>query len=164
MASNFKEQALQKIKKFCAYQDRCHAEVRSRLLSYKVYGDTLEEIIAELVREDYLNEERFSRSFVRGKFRMKGWGRNKIQRELKTREISDYCIRKGMSEIDEEEYRQTLLRILQRYADANVKGKDEFTTVKKMYEHAFRKGFETEIISEIIQSEPIQEILRTIKT
>ena len=164
MASNFKEQALQKIKKFCAYQDRCHAEVRSRLLAYKIYGDTLEEIIAELVREDYLNEERFSRSFVRGKFRMKGWGRNKIQRELKNRGISDYCIRKGMSEIDEGEYRQTLSRILQRYAETNLKGKDEFTTVRKMYEHAFRKGFENEIISEIIQSDPVQDFLKTIET
>lgn len=164
MTSNSKQQALQKIKKFCAYQDRCHSEVRSRLLSYRIFGDSLEEIIAELVREDYLNEERFSRSFVRGKFRMKGWGRNKILRELKTRGISDYCIKKGMTEIDENEYQDTLAHLMGKHAYSNLRGKDGNIVRKKLYEFAVRRGFESEIVLEIIRSPRIQKILNTTKT
>jgi len=65
---------LEKLRRYCAYQDRCHQEVRQKLLSLKMYGDDLEEIITELINEDFLNEERYAQSFARGKFRMKKWG------------------------------------------------------------------------------------------
>ena len=109
-----REQALQKLQRYCAYQDRCHAEVRTKLLSLGIYGDDLEEIIVELIGENYLNEERFARSYARGKFRFKCWGRIRITQELKSRRISDYLIRKALEEIDETEYRQALYDLLDK--------------------------------------------------
>ena len=97
-----KADALKRMQRYCAYQDRCHSEVRTKLIELGVYGDTLEEIMAELVIERFLDEERFARSYVRGKFRLKKWGRVRIKRELKLRKISAYCQRKGLEEIEEE--------------------------------------------------------------
>ena len=93
-----KEEALAKMQRYCAYQERCHEEVRSKLLNMGVYSDWREEIIVQLIEENFLNEERFARSFARGKFRIKQWGRNRIRQELKKRKISDYCVRKAMEE------------------------------------------------------------------
>lgn len=98
------DKALDKLRKYCAYQDRCHKEVRNKLLELKIYGDELEEVISILIQDNYLNEERFSKSFVRGKYRYKKWGRIKIESALKSKNISAYCIRKGLEEIDDEEY------------------------------------------------------------
>jgi len=95
-------EALVKLQHYCAYQDRCHQEVRSKLLSIKVYGDQLEQVMASLIADNYLNEERFARSFARGKYRIKKWGHNRIRQELKMKNISDYCIRKAMKEVVEE--------------------------------------------------------------
>ena len=85
------EDALAKLQRYCAYQDRCHQEVRTKLIDLGVFGDTLEEIITDLIKDNFLNEERFARSYARGKFRMRKWGRIKIRQELKLRKISDYC-------------------------------------------------------------------------
>ncbi len=113
-------QELEKLRKYCVYQDRCHSEVRSKLLSIKVYGDELEEIISILISEGFLNEERFARSYCRGKFRIKKWGRQKIRKNLIFKRVSEYCIRKGMEEINEEEYltalNETLLKAMYKYS------------------------------------------------
>jgi len=111
--------ALEKLKHYCAYQERCHQEVRGKLLKLKVYGEDLEEVISALISENYLNEERFAKSFVSGKFRIKKWGRYKITQELKKRKISAYCIKKGLEEIDEEEYEGTLTSLLNNYWEKN---------------------------------------------
>lgn len=137
--------ALEKLRHYCAYQERCHQEVRSKLLSLKVYGDELEEVISSLISDNFLNEERFARSYARGKFRMKQWGRIKIKQELKKRRISDYCIRKAMTEIDEEEYLQTIHDLTQKYDEQHVadskRAKD-----KKRIAFLQRKGFEIGLI------------------
>lgn len=115
MTQSEKQVVLQKLQKYCAYQDRCHQEVRRKLLGLEVYGDDLEEVIYELVQDNFLNEERFARSFARGKYRIKKWGKYRIKSELKQRQISDYCIRKAMTEIDEEEYQQNLISLVAKY-------------------------------------------------
>ena len=109
-----KEEALDKLQRYCAYQDRCHQEVRSKLLDLGIYGEDLEEIIVQLISDNFLNEERFARSYARGKFRIKRWGRNRIWQELQKRQISDYCLRKAMEEIDEAEYQKTLWELLEK--------------------------------------------------
>ncbi len=109
-----KEEALSKLQRYCAYQDRCHKEVRSKLLDLGVRGYDVEDVMASLIEENFLNEERYARSFVRGKFRMKQWGRRKIQQELKMKNISAYCLKKGFEEIEEEEYWQTLMGVLEK--------------------------------------------------
>lgn len=146
-----KEEALAQLQKYCAYQDRCHSEVRTRLLEYQVYGDDLEEIISELIAEDFLNEERFARSYARGKFRIKKWGRVKIKQELKLRQISGYCIRKAMTEIEDDEYLQTLETIIERKR-VSLPKLDHYALRKKLVDYALRRGYEYEIVSEIINN------------
>lgn len=137
------------MQRFCAYQDRCHKEVRQRLLERQVYGHDLEEVMTALIVDDFLNEERYARSYVRGKFRMKKWGRNKILQHLKYNDISPYCVKKGLSEIDEDEYRETLSILMQR-KDRDIKEKDVYKRRKKISSYLVQKGYEIGIISEML--------------
>jgi len=137
-----KEAALEKLKSYCAYQERCHSEVRNKLLEMNIFGDTLEEIIATLIEENFLNEERFATQFTLGKFRIKKWGKVRIRQELKLRKISDYCIRQAMNQIDEKDYNATITYWIN-------KEKTEENSEKEIYRLAnflLRKGFETELI------------------
>ncbi|MCB0570606.1 MAG: RecX family transcriptional regulator [Phaeodactylibacter sp.] len=139
-----REEALAKMQRYCAYQDRCHQEVRSKLLELEVYGERLEEIMGQLIEEGFLNEERFARSFARGKFRIKQWGRNRIRRELKARQVSDYCIRKGLEEIDETEYLETLRALLQKKLENGGEGALA-QQKQKAVRYALSRGFEAEL-------------------
>jgi len=94
-----KEQALQKLRHYCSYQERCHSEVKTKLYQLGVSKTLWDEMIAELIQGNYLNEERFAMAFARGKFKMNHWGKRKIEFELKAKFISDYCIKKAMKEI-----------------------------------------------------------------
>ncbi len=107
-----KKDVLQKLMKYCAFQERCHQEVRQKILSYSIYGDELEEIIYELINSNYLNEERFAITFAGGKFRLKRWGKNRIRFELQQRNISQYCIDKAVNEIDAEDYQSCLEKLV----------------------------------------------------
>jgi len=140
-----KAEALQKLQRYCVYQDRCHQEVRSKLLDLGVYGDELEEIMADLVMDDFLNEERFARSFARGKFRQKQWGRIRIRQELKQRRISDYCIRKAMDEIEPELYEETLEAVLHK-KEALLKENDPYKRTNKLAQYAIRRGYEPNLV------------------
>ncbi len=144
-----KEEALKKLQHYCAYQDRCHSEVSRKLSTLGIWGDWAEEIKAELIRENFLNEERFARSFARGKFRIKNWGKIRIVRELKKREISDYCIKKGLSEIDEAEYWQTLNTLLKKKRKA-LEGAHAQSMYKKLTQYALNKGYEWPLIKAAI--------------
>jgi regulatory protein len=109
-----KEIALEKIKKYCAYQERTHKEVREKLKSIQCHYREIDEIIVALIEEDFLNEERFAITYARGKFRMKSWGKQKIKYALKMKGISEYCIKKGLAQIPEEEYLCTLKHLFQK--------------------------------------------------
>src|SRR5690348_15012185 len=97
-----------KILHYCKYQERCHSEVRNKLYDMGFTSEKVERQLSELIDCGVLNEERFARAFARGKFRMLHWGRDKIKQQLKIKKISDYCIRKGLSEIDDEQYGDAL--------------------------------------------------------
>ena len=144
-----KEKALGKLQKYCAYQDRCHQEVRTKLIAIKIYGDDLEDIIATLIEDNFLNEERFARSYARGKFRMKQWGRVRIQQELKKRHISTYCIKKAMQEIEEEAYIDTLVSVLKK-KQRNIKAPTTFILKGKLAKYAIGKGFESSLVWEMV--------------
>ena len=105
------EQALQRAKLYCSYQERCHHETKEKLFSFGLSRNEVDQIISALIEEDYLNEERFAAAFARGKFRMKHWGRVKIKYELKQRRVSEYCIREAMKQIDEDEYMKVLAKL-----------------------------------------------------
>lgn len=144
-----KDDAIQKLQHFCAYQDRCHAEVRQKLIRLGVYGDELEEIIATLIEENFLNEERFARSYVRGKFRMRQWGRQRIVRELKTRNISAYCIRKGLEEIEEETYQKVLLEVLEKKKEKTI-AVNTYSLKNKVAAYAIQRGYEPDLVWKLI--------------
>ena len=144
------EIAFEKTKRYCAYQDRCHQEVRQKLISLKVYGDDLEEVLTELIKLDFLNEERYARSYARGKFRIKKWGRNKIKQNLYARRISDYCIRKAMTEIDEEEYLDTLREVIYKQVDKH-EDKAKLIAKDKAIKYAVTRGYESNLIFKIIK-------------
>lgn len=146
------DQALLKAQRYCAYQDRCHQEVRGKLAQWGADEDDLENVMADLIREGFLDEERFARSFARGKFRMKQWGRLRIAGELKKREISDLCIRAGLSEIGEEDYRQTLLELLARKKEQLSAGLTAFERRELLIRHGLGKGFEADLVRELAGS------------
>lgn len=145
-----KDEALSKLQRYCAYQERCHKEVRTKLLDLGIYGDTLEEIISELIVDNFLNEERFATSYVRGKFVFKKWGRIKIKQELKFRKISDYCIKKGMQEIEDEDYQKTIDELLEKKAK-NERELDPFKRRAKLARYLIQKGYESALIWKTIK-------------
>ncbi len=145
-----KDEALAKIQKYCTYQDRAHSEVRYRLIEYQIYGDTLEEIMASLVQDGFLDELRFAMSFARGKFRIKKWGRIKIKLELKKKQVPQYCINKALDQIDNLEYYDTLKKLLEK-KKLHLRYKDSFDRRKKLIDYALRKGYEIEIIKEVLE-------------
>ncbi|MEO1513995.1 MAG: regulatory protein RecX [Bacteroidota bacterium] len=147
-----KEEALLRLARYCAYQDRCHQEVRSKLLDLGIYGMDLEEIIVELITDDFLNEERFARSYARGKFRIKRWGRIRIRQELKQRQISDYCIKKAMQEIEDADYLQCLTELLHN-KKALLNESNPFILRNKLAQYAIRKGFESKLIWDILKQQ-----------
>ena len=144
------EQALEALQHYCAYQDRCHKEAREKLHELGYYGDPAEEVIVELIREKYLDEERFARSYARGKFKMKRWGRYKIRNELKQRQISAYCIKKAMTEIDEGEYYTTLCNELERRNDVEKAGQHPYLKRRKLADYMFQRGYESGLVWEAI--------------
>lgn len=146
-----KEQALQKLRHYCSYQERCHAEVKEKLYSFGLYKQTVEECISQLIEENYLNEERFAIQFAGGKFRIKHWGRQKIKQALKLKRVSDYCIRKAIQEIDEEQYNKTLGKLAaQKWRTVKGPGITQFVKVQKTTTYLLQRGFETELIRKAI--------------
>lgn len=142
-------EALKKLQAYCAYQDRCHKEVRSKLLDLGVYGGDLEEVIVELIEEKFLDEERFARSFARGKFRYKKWGKLKIKQELKRKDISAYCLQKAMEEIEEKDYLETLDGLIEK-KNSQLADTNDYQRKQKIAQFVFRKGYESNLIWERI--------------
>ncbi len=140
-----KEQALQKLKHYCAYQERCHSEVKEKLYQLGVWKKDHDEIMAALIEENYLNEERFAIAFAGGKFRVKQWGRVKIKYELKQKQVSEYSIKKAMKQIDEEEY-LSVLNKLAKEKYAALKSEQYLVRKKKTIDYLLAKGFEPEVV------------------
>ena len=147
-----KEQALQKAKHYCGYQERCHSEVKEKLYSFGLYKQQVEECLAQLIEENYLNEERFAQQFAGGKFRMKQWGKVKIKYELKQKQVSEYCIKKGLKEIDEADYTATLNKLaVEKWAAVKAE-KNLFTKLRKTQDYLLQKGYEHDLIKQVLQT------------
>lgn len=136
---------------YCAYQDRCHYDVEKKLREFFLIPEARDEILLGLMQDKFLDEERFAKSFARGKFRIKHWGRKKIVQELKKRNISDYLIKKGLEEIDEGEYFSIAEKLIAKKLN-NVKSKNNFDLTNKITTHMLGKGFEYELINEILEN------------
>lgn len=141
-----KEEALQKLKHYCAYQERCHSDVKDKCYELGVWQKDHDELISKLIEENYLNEERFAIAFAGGKWRVKKWGRTKIKYELKQKQVSEYCIKKAMKQIEDEEYVEVLQDLLREKYDS-LKDEQWIIRKKKTVDYMIRKGFEPELVN-----------------
>jgi regulatory protein len=130
---------------YCAYQERCHKEVESKLYDMHMIKEAKELIILHLLKENYLNEERFAKSFVRGKFLIKHYGRVRITNELKQRNITSTLIKEALKEINEDDYLETLKNLIAKKLES-VKEKNSFKKKQKIIDYLLRKGFEYDLI------------------
>lgn len=146
------EQAVAKIKQYCAYQERCHAEVRDKLYSFGLRKTEVEEIVSTLIIENYLNEERFAIHFAGGKFRMKQWGKIKIKQALKFKQVSDYCIRKALKEIDSKEYEKTFHKLAEQKLKTLRSERSIFIKKRKLQDFLLQKGFENEMVHKTLNN------------
>jgi regulatory protein len=144
------QQALQKIRHYCAYQERCHSEVKSKLFEYGLNTVECEEIIMSLIADNYLNEERFAIQFAGGHFRNKKWGRNKIKYALRIKKVSDYCIRKAMLEIEDAAYMETLEALYAAKKESLKSVKPPLLRRKKIQDYLVQKGYEQEYIRRLL--------------
>lgn len=142
---------LQKAAAYCAYQERTQDEVKRRLQKWNVWGEEADEIVAELIVQKYISEERFAKTYAGGKFRMKNWGKLKIKQELNRRGLSDYSIREGMSEIGDEAYISGLKELLgKKKALLDAKEPDIFKRKQKLARFALGKGYESDLVWKIV--------------
>lgn len=145
-----KEQALQKAKTFCAYSERCHKDVKEKLFSLGLFSQQVNEIVATLIEENYLNEERYAQSFASGHFRQKQWGRVKIKQALVQKNVSAYCIKKAMETIDENEYRKTLQKLFYNKINLLKTEKNIFIKKSKLCNYLLQKGYEGSLINDLL--------------
>ena len=145
-------QALLKAQQSCAYQERCQQEMRNKLYEWGLYPDAVENIIANLITDNFLNEERFAKAYAGGKFRIKKWGKIKIKIELKTRKISEYCIRKAMEEISDKDYLKTIKELIAKKSKDIKGGKTQMRNYK-ITQYVASKGFEQNLIWEVLKDE-----------
>jgi regulatory protein len=137
--------AKEKIQAYCAYQERCHQEVTKKLKSWGLIPDAVDMLIGDLMEFNFLSEERYARSFARGKFRIKKWGRIKIRIELKKREIYSKCIEFAMEEIDADDYYDTLKEVLQKKSRLE-KETHPYKRKAKLTRYLVSRGFEYDLI------------------
>lgn len=141
------EDALKKIKHYCAYQERCHSEVKEKLYSFGLYKQQVENILSKLIEDNYLNEERFAIAFAGGKFRMKHWGRKKIEYELRQKQVSTFCIKLALKAIDEKDYHSSLLKLATAKWNS-VSDEVVYARVAKTYAYLLQKGYESSLIQQ----------------
>ncbi|MBW8362801.1 MAG: RecX family transcriptional regulator [Kaistella sp.] len=142
----------QKMVNYCVYQDRCHQEVEQKMRDYLVIPEAKEEILLYLMKENFLNEERFTRSYIRGKFYMKSWGRNKIKNHLKFKGISEKLINRCFDEIDEQDYENILKKIYENHY-SKQKGLKEYQKKSKTITYLIGRGFEYEEIRRVMEGD-----------
>ena len=142
-------EAKKKLEYYCAYQERCHKEVTEKLKSLRMIPIAIDEVVYHLIQHNFLNEERFAKSFVRGKFNQKHWGKNRIVRELKFRQISEYNIRTALKEISEEAYLLKLHQVSQKKLDS-IKEMNRQKKRKKLADYLLYRGWESHLIYPII--------------
>ena len=136
---------------YCAYQERTQQEVRDKLYGIGLYSDEVEQVLTELITENYVNEERFAKSFAGGKFRLKQWGKKKIVYALKQRNISSYCIEQGLKEISDEEYEYVITQLVERKSN-QLQG-EIFIVKNKIARYLVGKGFENELVWSIVNKQ-----------
>jgi regulatory protein len=152
------DEALSKLQAYCAYQERCHKEVRQKLRDLGIWGDEVDEIISELITANFLNELRYAKAFAGGKFRVKKWGKKRIVQALKFNQVSAYSIKKALqSELPDEEYELSLRQVLEK-KNRLLHESNPYKRRQKLVKFATDKGYESHLVWQIINSDyPIKK-------
>ncbi|TPV34745.1 RecX family transcriptional regulator [Paucihalobacter ruber] len=143
------DEAHKALEHYCAYQERCHLEVQKKLQSMGMIPIAIDTIINRLIEDNYLNETRFAMAFARGKFKIKKWGRQRITRELKMRDISAYNIKVALQEISEDDYQKTLYALAEKRCAA-IKETNSFKKKKKLVDYLLYRGWESHLVYEVV--------------
>ncbi len=141
------DEALSSMRRFCDFQERCHKNVREKLYKMNMVQEAVDYIVSQLIQDNYLNEERFAKSFARGKFRIKYWGKHRIVRELKLRDISKYNIESALKEIDDNAYCETLDALAKKRV-VQIKETNLFKKRKKLADYLLYRGWESHLVYE----------------
>ena len=131
---------------YCKYQERCHNEVRNKLYELGFSTITVDDQISELIASDILNEERFAKTYTRGKWRMLHWGRNKIKQQLKLKNVSEYCIKKALLEIPDDEYMTMIDDLTKKKWNELRTERSKQTKKAKVYRYMLQKGYEQDLV------------------
>ena len=145
------DEATRALEHFCAYQERCHKEVEKKLYDLNMIPEAKEKIILHLLQHNFLNEERFSKAFARGKFSIKKWGKVRIINELKFKNISIYNIKTALNEIDDKEYLDTLESIAEKKLPS-IKETNSYKKRTKLSSFLISKGYESNLVYPISNS------------
>jgi len=146
-----------KLEAWCAYQERCQSEVTQKLFDWQFSPEQRDQLIADLISNRFIDEERFACAFVSGKFRIKHWGRNKIRQHLKQKRISEYSIKKGFLEIDPDEYWTTLLRLTERKMGEKKRNETIWQLRARVQRYLSAKGYEFDLISDALRESGIRD-------
>lgn len=146
------EEIKQKLVNYCVYQDRCHSEIEQKMRDFLLIPEAKDDIFLYLMKENYLNEERFTRSYIRGKFYIKHWGRNKIKMNLKQKGITEKLISRCMDEIDDEDYAEAINKIYNDYF-SRQSGIKAYQKKSKTIRHLLSKGYEYDVILDVLENE-----------
>ena len=139
------DEAITKLENYCVYRERCHKEVEQKLKDMKMIPQAREIIILHLLENDFLNEERYAKSFARGKFKIKKWGKNRIIKELKFKGISNYNINSGIAEITEQQYLDAFHKLAENRF-SSIKETNRNKKKKKLFDYLVYRGWETQLI------------------
>lgn len=145
------EEAKRAVERYCVYQERCHKEIEQKLRDYNMIPEARDHIIVHLIEHNFLNEERFAKSFVRGKFNIKKWGKQRIIRELKSKNISEYNIKIALKEISEEDYLSTFHLLAEKRLES-LKEPNRFKKKKKLTDYLLYRGWESSLVFDKVNS------------
>lgn len=145
------EEIKNKLESYCAYQERCHKEVENKLTEYRLIPQAKDKILLHLIENDFLNEERFAKTFARGKFRIKKWGKQRIIKELRLKGISEYNIKSALNEIDDEAYICTFNELAEKRC-TQLTDKNKYKKRKKLADYLLYRGWESVLVFEKVKA------------
>ena len=139
------EEAKKKLEHYCAYQERCHKEVTQKLIQMQMIPEVRDHIVVHLLEHNFLNEERYAKAFVSGKFNIKKWGKQRLKLELKRKDISNYNIDSALKIIDESDYYKTFNQLAEKKLES-IKEPNKFKKKKKLIDYLLYRGWETHLV------------------
>lgn len=145
------DEAQKKLEFYCAYQERSHKEVVSKLKDMRMIPDAIDVIVVHLIQNNFLNEERFAKAFVRGKFRIKKWGKNRLKQELKRKDISKTIIDIALKEIDADEYLETFYALAEKKVET-IKEANSYKKKKKLADYLLYRGWESPLVYDVVNT------------